>query len=633
MKATIIKPEKQDENKQQRKLRVAAYARVSTTSEEQKSSFVNQIEYYENKIKENPDWEFAGVYFDEGISGTTDDRPGFQRMIRQAQAKKIDLILTKSISRFSRSGADLIHYTEILKNLNVNVRFEENNIDLLSPAGKTMLYFSGLIAEMEIENLSDNVKWALRKKMQNSKLVGRGYALGYDVQPIFDNNGRVIDRKLVINEEEAKIVRYIFKRYLEGIGAGRIAKELINMGAKTKTGSDTWYTATVSYILQNEKYIGTLLQGKTVTINPIGNIRKKNRGIANKYMHENAHDPIISKEDFNKVQELMKSRRTVNKDGKTRGTTRNSTLTVFTSKIKCFYCGNTFVKRRNNYGTKWESVIWQCSTYIVKGKKFCPHCKYVREEKIKTAFVGLLNNLMTGKDNMIYLSDELFSEHVKATRQEISDAEFHVKKIKQNIQEKQRMKRKLLRNNLQGIVSDEDYIEENEELEKEIRALQEEVNELKDLENIKEKQIKTEKEIRELIKANDPEAFNPKLFELMVAEVIIGGIPFGATEDDPKMISIILKDNTFNRKVPMLFTSDYENLDELKKATLEMYQEPDDVDFNEKKKVKKADEDDLIETDGVNTFNNTEVSRSPNLLIPRRRSPPMHRRRTESLRG
>ena len=246
-KVTIIEP-KQQRRKQNKKLNVAAYARVSTGSDEQKDSFINQKKYYEDMINRNPDFNFVGVFADEAISGTTDKRPNFQRMISLAEHKKIDVIYTKSISRFSRNVANLLHYCELLKDHEVNLIFEEDNIELLNSTGTLLLTILGAVAQMEVENTSEHVNWTLQKKMENGELVGRSNPLGYDV----------IDGRLVINEEEADTVRYIFKRYLEGVGACRIAKELENMGAKTKRNSTKWYDCAVMGIIKNEKYTGKL---------------------------------------------------------------------------------------------------------------------------------------------------------------------------------------------------------------------------------------------------------------------------------------------------------------------------------------------------------------------------------------
>ena len=253
----IIEPVQQ-RRKENKKYNVAAYARVSTGSDEQKDSFVNQKKYYESKIKSNPDYNFVGVFADEAISGTTDKRPDFQRMISLAEHNKIDIIYTKSISRFSRNVADLFHYCELLKDFGVNLIFEEDNIELLNSSGTLLLTILGAVAQMEVENTSEHVNWTLQKKMESGELVGQANALGYDI----------VDGKLVVNEEEAEIVRYIFRRYLDGIGASRIAKELERMGAKTKRNNTKWHDTTVMGIIKNEKYTGRLLQGKTYTVNP-----------------------------------------------------------------------------------------------------------------------------------------------------------------------------------------------------------------------------------------------------------------------------------------------------------------------------------------------------------------------------
>ena len=206
--------------------------------------------------------------------------------------------------------------------------FEENGIELLNSTGSLLLTILGAVAQMEVENTSEHVSWTLQNKMRKGEIVGQP-PLGYDI----------VDGKLVLIEEEAEIVRYIFDRYLHGAGSDTIALELEKMGAKTKYNNPKWAPSTVANILKNEKYTGTLLQGKSFTVSPIGHKRKLNRGEATRYMFENAHEAIVSLEDWNKAQEILKSRRITLEEGKARGTSHNSQQYIFTSKIICGYCG------------------------------------------------------------------------------------------------------------------------------------------------------------------------------------------------------------------------------------------------------------------------------------------------------
>lgn len=532
MKAKIIEPKKIGE-KSEKKLRVAAYARVSTDNEEQEGSFENQKKYYEDKIKNNPNYEFVRVFADQAISGTTDKRPEFQQMIRFAEEGAIDLIITKSISRFSRNVADLHKYTEKLKSLGVNVKFEEEGIEIEGAQGTLLLSILGAIAQMEVENTSQHINWALGNKMSNSELVGQPNPLGYDVIKDVDENGNK-RLQLVINDEEAEIVRYIYKRYIEGIGAHTIAKELESMGAKTKKGSTKWHDSTVMGILKNEKYIGKLIQGKTYTVSPINHIRKKNNLDRPKYETEDNHDAIISKDDFDKAQEIIASRRTSYENGRNIGTTQNSAQSDFTSKIRCAYCGKNYVRRIVHKGTKSEKAIWQCATYSKRGKSNCPYCKTVDEETVKQAFVHYMAKLLEKTEYPIFLSEKSFEDHVKESQKINSGVELQIEDVEKKIRAIDKKTDHLLDIRLDEKISEKEF-------DIKLKGLREEkASEEKILERIikehdlNNKKIRTSKEIRKLIDNGSAKAFDVRLFNLIVDHITVGGF---IRDDEGKLIS------------------------------------------------------------------------------------------------
>lgn len=281
------------------KKRVCAYARVSTGSELQGESLENQITYYENLIKSNPEYEFVEVFADRGITGTTDNRPEFQRMIELARAGKIDLIITKSISRFARNTAIMLETVRELKELNVEVRFEKENINTLSGDGELMLTILSSFAEEESKNISQNTKWAFRKKFQRGELVlNTKLFLGYDK----DEFG-----ELVVNREEARIVRRIFSDYLAGKGVFTIAKELNDEGIPTIKGGK-WQESTILQILKNEKYKGDAHLQKYYTPDYLMHRTFKNNGEVDSYYIEGNHPPIVSNEMWEKVQEELVKR-------------------------------------------------------------------------------------------------------------------------------------------------------------------------------------------------------------------------------------------------------------------------------------------------------------------------------------
>ena len=257
-----------------RKLKVAAYARVSTDSEDQLNSFESQVKYYNEKITKNIEWSFVEVYADESISGTQDyKRSNFMRMIQDSMNGKIDLILTKSISRFARNTLDTLKYVRMLKEKNVAILFEEENINTLEMAGELLLTILSSVAQQESETISSHVKLGLKMKQQRGELIGYNGCLGYT----YDKENKSIS----INQEEAEIVKYIFNRYAQGVGSSIIARELINMKYLTLKGLTRWSDSTVRRILKNEKYKGDVLQGKTYTTDPITHKRVINMGEEN----------------------------------------------------------------------------------------------------------------------------------------------------------------------------------------------------------------------------------------------------------------------------------------------------------------------------------------------------------------
>lgn len=313
------------------RLRVAAYCRVSTDSEEQLESYQSQLQYYKDLITNNPNWEFVGIYADPAVSGTqTKHREGFQRMINDALTGKIDLILTKSISRFARNTLDTLKYVRLLKERGVAIQFEKEGINTLNSQGEMLLAILSALAQAESESISQNVSLGLKMKMKRGELIGFSGCLGYDYDPIA--------KTLVINEEEAEIVRYIFKRYIEGAGCYVIAKELTRLGAKTKRGNTRWHESTVRGIIKNEKYVGDVMSGKTFTVDPISKKRLQNLGEKEKYYVKDNHHGIIPREVFEKAQEILRKRSS--KHSSTGRREKYSRKYAFSSLIRCGFCGH-----------------------------------------------------------------------------------------------------------------------------------------------------------------------------------------------------------------------------------------------------------------------------------------------------
>lgn len=276
------------------KLRVAAYCRISTNHEEQESSLETQISYYGKLIAGHEDWELVKIYAERASGTQLKKRPEFMQMIKACKQGKIDLILTKSISRFGRNMLDTLRTLYELFNLGVKIYFEKENLNNFDREMRTMMGIYAGFAQEESKNMSDNIKWGIRGRMREGKVcLNCTRFLGYDK----DENGR-----LVVVESEAVIVRIIFELYLKGFGVRRIKKFLGENGIKTVTGKDVWSTSTIDRILSNEKYVGDVLMQKSFTEDFLTGKRSKNEGELSMYFIENDHEAIIEREIFEAVQ-------------------------------------------------------------------------------------------------------------------------------------------------------------------------------------------------------------------------------------------------------------------------------------------------------------------------------------------
>ena len=299
-KVTTIPPRKQRNHavtsQETRKIRVAAYCRVSTDTEEQATSYQAQIAHYEEVIHRNPEWVFAGIYADDGISATsTKHREQFHQMIQDCMDGKIDMLITKSISRFARNTVDCLNYIRQLKAQNIPIYFEKESINTMDAKGEVLITIMASLAQQESESLSQNVKLGMQYRFQQGiPMINTTCFLGYDK----DKNGN-----LVINPKEAEIVRRIFREYLNGSSCQAICKGLERNGIKTSRGNKRWHDTTVRKILENEKYMGDLLLQKTYTIDFLSKKRVKNNGDMPQYYVESNHEPIVSRETFMLVQE------------------------------------------------------------------------------------------------------------------------------------------------------------------------------------------------------------------------------------------------------------------------------------------------------------------------------------------
>ena len=346
---------------------VAAYARVSEEKGRTLHSLSAQISFYSSFIQSHSEWQYAGVYADEGISGTTDDRAEFRRMLEDCENGKIDIILTKSISRFARNTVDLLETVRHLKELDIEVRFEKENINSLSEDGELMLTLLASFAQEESRSTSENVKWAIRKGFEQGK-TNSFCIYGY----------RWNGEQFNIVPEEAEVVRLIYDNFLKGLSAEQTEKQLDEMGIKSYTGGHFSNTS-IRAILRQERYTGNILLQKTYVENHISHKTKINNGELPKYYAENTHPAIIDQETFDKVQAEIARRREL-------GVFANWSIntTCFTSKVKCCNCGASY--RRSGKRQRKDSSdvyhIWTCRTKDSKGVSEC-HAKDVPEKMLQ----------------------------------------------------------------------------------------------------------------------------------------------------------------------------------------------------------------------------------------------------------
>ena len=362
------------------KRKVAAYARVSTDHEEQQTSYEAQCDYYTRYIKSRSDWEFVGIYADEGVTGTSaTKREGFTRMVKDALDGRIDLILTKSVSRFARNTVDSLTTIRELKAHGTEVFFEKENIWTFDSKGELLISIMSSLSQEESRSISENVKWGHQKKFETGRFsLNYSQFLGYD---------KGEDGTLVINEEQAKIVRMIYGDFILGLSPTAIAKKLMEMGIPSPTGKEKWYKVTVKSILTNEKYKGCALLQKTYTPDFLTKKVVKNHGEVQQYYVEDSHPAIIPPEQFALVQEMLAER--VNSQ-------HRSGVTIFSGKIFCGCCGGLYGTKVWHSTDKYRKVVWQCNSKFENATRCTtPH---LTEDDIKAAFLRLVNTMTEDRD-------------------------------------------------------------------------------------------------------------------------------------------------------------------------------------------------------------------------------------------
>lgn len=513
------------------RLRVAPYCRVSTDSEEQKNSYNSQLKYYQELITRRPEWVFVDIYADEAISGTLDyKRTDFMRMINDALNGRIDLIITKSISRFARNTLDTLKYVRMLKEKNIAVLFEEENINTLEMSGELLLTILSSVAQQESENISEHVKLGIKMKRERGELVGFNRCLGYKAN--YETN------TLEIVEEEAEVVRYIFDRYIQGAGSTIIARELNELGKKPIKGNK-FRESSIRGIIRNEKYKGDILMGKTFTIDAISHKRVKNYGEEDMYYIEKHHEPIVSEETYNKAIEILEKRAQNRRLGHGKGFERYSRKYAFSSMIYCGCCNKIYIRRNWNSGTKNSKRVWQCTTLVKKGKEFCSQSKGIPEEIIEQCFLEAYNLLVNNNKEII----ETFISNMENALREIGKDGI-IDKIDKEIKKLNYKMNNLVDLKIDDSISDEQFekkkrkiAEDIEKKEKQRKEIQEEIQSEEAI-NLRLEKFKKIFADRVILKE-----FDREVFECLIDKIVIGEKREDGTYD-PYTIKFICKGNS-----------------------------------------------------------------------------------------
>ena len=488
-----------------RQLRVAAYARVSTKEEEQQSSYQAQKQYYTDKINANPQWTLQGIYADEGITGTsTKKRADFNRMIKACKQGKIDIILTKSISRFARNTVDALQYCRALRAQNIAVIFEKEAINTLEMSDEIILTVLSMIAQSESESQSRNVAMGIRMGYKAGKVPFRKYLLGYRK----GDNG-----EFVVVPEQAEIVKEIFRRYLKGSSLQDISSYMEERRVMSPKGSCKWSTSTILSMLQNEKYAGDALLQKTFVQDCLSKKVIRNNGVLPMYLIQNHHEAIIDRITFNRVQEEIARRKGKRKvsDKAITEQSKYSSRFALTELLVCGECGTPY--RRVTWSRNGKKkIVWRCISRLDHGTRYCHHSPTIEESLLHGAIVQTINDHMMEITKLIPLA----KRHLEAAIQDDEAAEKF--RLQNKINELKELRRQIV-----GQCRTEDAFDRYES---QFQQIAEEMKELSDL-------LATEEQ-----KCQTSESVNQQLDEIM--ELTENG-EFRMTEYDDRYVRMMVE--------------------------------------------------------------------------------------------
>ena len=424
-------------------IRLAAYCRVSSDSSDQLHSFAAQIKYYSEYCKRHPEYKFVDIYADEGITGTSmEKRDDFRRMLRDCKKGLIDRIIVKSMSRFARNTEEMLTALRALEQMEVSVYFEEQGLDTKSMNSEMFATFPGMVAQQESVSISQNMRWSYKKRMESGEFNCCAPAYGFDL----------INGKLVINETEAAVIRRIFDLYLQGIGMQTIANILNNEGVRRQYGREKWHHTTVNYVLNNERYKGDALLQKQITTQTLPFKKQRNHGEQPMYYVENSNPAIVSRETYEAVQALIKSRQPSCK--------RKAKNYPLTRTLLCPDCGHTFRRQVVN-GTAY----WLCAAKATN-KTDCVW-RRVKEDEMYAAFNLMIRKLQANRE---YLLGTLIRQ-LEELQYRTTGSQQRIKEIDREIADLTAQNLVLSRLHGKGVLNAADYTAQSDVLENKITEL------------------------------------------------------------------------------------------------------------------------------------------------------------------
>lgn len=478
--------------KKAEKIRLAPYCRVSSDSADQMHSFATQIRYYSEYEKKNPQYQIVDIYADEGITGTEmEKRDEFNRLLRDCKRGKIDRIITKSVSRFARNTEELIATLRMLKEFGVSVYFEEQGIDTQQMNMEMIVTFPGMAAQQESETISGNVRWGIKKRMESGDFVISNPPYGYTL----------VDKKMVVNEAEAIIVRRVFALFLQGMGKQSIANLLNEEGVPRRNGYTVWHMTAIHYILTNEKYMGDAMLQKQYTTDTLPYRQKKNNGEKAKYYIENYCPPIISREIFQAAQELIE---------KKKGKQGEREVHPLTGIMRCPDCGRLFRRQ-----TIKEKQYWCCSRLASNGG----NCKSrrIREEMAYEAFTAMTYKLKANRQALL----EGLIQRLEYLQSRTSENIERIRQIDKEIADLSAKNLVVTRLHTSGVLGTAEFTAQTSEIGNKITELRiERRKKLTEDEN--DMLLDALKTLNETIKEYEPNGqFDDDLFEQIVEKILV----------------------------------------------------------------------------------------------------------------